>query len=201
MRGRACLIGQLRGIGGQLDGWDAWAIGTVAIPKHHTFVPASSCWIKDPSMTNRTDMYPSEETPDSPVEQRPWQEVAEAKRRWRDETISRHEEANETALVITSITEVSDIDSLVRLLGSGEVSAQDVVRAYIHKYAFASDQDPRANRCIVSRACIAQQKVSYSPLALIKMIPLIHSSDELFDRDSVRRCSARSPSTGRVFAG
>lgn len=62
-----------------------------------------------------------------------WTEVVAAKRAIRDRHIEEHRSMSMNSSPTAKITKVSDIDSLTRLIESGDVSAEDVVKAYIAK--------------------------------------------------------------------
>lgn len=62
-----------------------------------------------------------------------WTEVVAAKRAIRDKHIEEHRSTSVNSSPAAKITKISDIDSLTRLIESGDVSAEDVVKAYIAK--------------------------------------------------------------------
>ncbi|KAI1813874.1 amidase [Poronia punctata] len=68
-----------------------------------------------------------------------WQDIAKRKREIQQELISQHENTAQT-----SITDISSLDDLSAKLSSGELSSEDVVRAYI------------------SRACEAHKKILFN---------------------------------------
>jgi hypothetical protein len=66
--------------------------------------------------------------------QRPWNDVAEAKRAKRDALMKPHRIISEDASgPDASITDIDDVSVLVTSLESGEFSAETLTRAYIGK--------------------------------------------------------------------
>jgi inosine-uridine nucleoside N-ribohydrolase len=62
-----------------------------------------------------------------------WTDVVAAKRATRRELVEKHSCTSESSPVAPKITKITDVDSLTRLISSGEVSAEGVIRAYISK--------------------------------------------------------------------
>ena len=63
----------------------------------------------------------------------PWTEVVEAKRAIRTKHIEKHQRKIEDSEIYAKVTGIADISSLTQLLESNEVSAEDIVTAYIQK--------------------------------------------------------------------
>ncbi|KAJ1706284.1 hypothetical protein NYO67_11552 [Aspergillus flavus] len=62
---------------------------------------------------------------------RSWTEVVTAKRAIRDAQIRKHEAANRNGSVDILGADIADVKTLTNLLGSGQVSAEDMIRTYI----------------------------------------------------------------------
>lgn len=62
-----------------------------------------------------------------------WTEVVARKQTIRNEHIEKHIVASVDSSVVARITNIKDIDSLTLLIEKGEVSAEEIVRAYIVK--------------------------------------------------------------------
>jgi hypothetical protein len=65
--------------------------------------------------------------------QRPWNDVAEAKRAKRDALMKPHRISENASGPDASITDIADVSVLVTSLESGEFSAETLTRAYIEK--------------------------------------------------------------------
>ena len=75
---------------------------------------------------------------DSPSLRRPWTEVVAAKRAIREEHIKNPRDLSKTRRPVTNFTELADIETLTKLYQSGQASVQEVITAYIDKYAKSS---------------------------------------------------------------
>ncbi|PIG85341.1 hypothetical protein AARAC_002797 [Aspergillus arachidicola] len=66
-----------------------------------------------------------------PKTNRSWTEVVAAKRAIRNAQIREHEAANRNGSFDIFGADIADVQTLTNLLGSGQVAAEDIVRAYI----------------------------------------------------------------------
>jgi len=64
---------------------------------------------------------------------RPWTEIAEAKRAERQARIDDHAQRPVDPNAQAQITQIDSVEALTKLLESGQISAEDVVAAYIDK--------------------------------------------------------------------
>jgi hypothetical protein len=62
-----------------------------------------------------------------------WTDVVARKQTIRNEHIKKHIITSVEPSVIARITDIKDVDSFTLLIEKGEISAQDIVRAYIAK--------------------------------------------------------------------
>lgn len=60
-----------------------------------------------------------------------WTDVVAKKQAIRDEHIQKHHTDSVGSSLIARITNIKDVDSLTNLIEKGEVSAEEIVRAYI----------------------------------------------------------------------
>jgi hypothetical protein len=74
-------------------------------------------------------------TQDDPIRAKPlWTEVVETKRAIRSQHIEKHRHDVENSENDARITGNPDISALTQLLESKQVSAEDIITAYIQKY-------------------------------------------------------------------
>jgi len=62
-----------------------------------------------------------------------WTDVVARKQTIRNEHVKEHLNTAVDPSVIARITDIKDVDSLTLLIEKGEISAEDIVRAYIAK--------------------------------------------------------------------
>ena len=62
-----------------------------------------------------------------------WTDVVAAKRAIRTQLIEKHRDVSKSSSSTIKVTRIADISSLTQSLGLGEISAEDVVNAYIIK--------------------------------------------------------------------
>jgi hypothetical protein len=62
-----------------------------------------------------------------------WTDVVAAKRATRNGLVDKYHCTSESSPIVSKITKIADVGSLTRLIASKEVSAEDVIRAYISK--------------------------------------------------------------------
>jgi hypothetical protein len=62
-----------------------------------------------------------------------WTEVVAAKQRTRNEHVKKYLNTPVDSTLFSTITHLDDVDSLMLLLEKGEISAEEIVRAYISK--------------------------------------------------------------------
>jgi hypothetical protein len=72
-------------------------------------------------------------TSDPVVPRSTWTDVVAAKRATRSQLVEKHRCTSENSPVTLKVTKIADVDSLTRLIVSGEASAEGVIRAYISK--------------------------------------------------------------------
>lgn len=70
---------------------------------------------------------------ESTKDQRPWEEVAAAKRAIRDGEVAKHHVAFKNFKTSAHIMDIGDVSSLTKLLECGSVSAEEVITAYIQR--------------------------------------------------------------------
>ena len=73
-------------------------------------------------------------TSPAPAQERPWQDIVAAKRAARDEAVYKYLHTEPAAGTHEDVTGLVDVAVLVRLLETGTLSAEQVVRAYIQRY-------------------------------------------------------------------
>jgi len=92
---------------------------------------------------------------------RPWQEIVAAKVGVRDVLIREHSCNHNASESEFSTTEISDVTALTKLLASGRLSAEEVIRAYIHQSViFSTAFSTFMQLTIDLRACRAHKQVS-----------------------------------------
>jgi hypothetical protein len=98
-------------------------------------------------------------TQEEPVRSKtPWTDIVEAKRAIRSQHIKTHRQDTGNSEIGDKITRISDISALMQLLESREVSAEDIVTAYIQKCVY-TDSYVLGFLLTSPRACIAHEKV------------------------------------------
>jgi hypothetical protein len=63
----------------------------------------------------------------------PWTDVVASKRTIRNEHIQKHLVTSVDSSYIVRITNIKDVDSLTLMIENGDISAEEIVRAYIVK--------------------------------------------------------------------